>query len=176
MKVSKRKGKEMTTENTSTNTTSNVLPSLTPEQVAENFVKANTTTGIVDEFVRNWKEIEGLRKRVEAEASTADHYRQTLTRKLDIVEEFIKSHVGENDEASVDDLKELADSLDIELTKTIKVTFTAEVEVEMTVPLDFDTDDISESDFTVSAEFNGMTDVEVEDTNINIPDFEVEED
>lgn len=167
----------MTTENTSTDTTSTELPPLTPQQVAENLVKALTTAGIVEEFVTNWKEIEGLKKRVEAEAASADHYRQTLARKLDIVEEFIKSHVGENDEASVDELKELAESLDIELTKTITVTFTAEVEVQMTVPLDFDTDDITESDFEVSAEFQSrMDDVEVEDTNINVNDFEVEED
>jgi hypothetical protein len=73
-------------------------------------------------------------------------------------------------------MKEFAESLGIELTKQIKVKFTAEVEVEMTVPLDFDCDDIREHHFTVSAEFDGMTDVEVDDTDICINDFEVEED
>ncbi len=163
----------MTTENTTATTE---LPPLTPEQVAEDFVKENTTSVIVEEFVNNYKTIESLKTRVQAEAGTSDHWRQKFARLEDRVTEFLKSHISENDDASVDDMKEFAESLGIELTKQIKVKFTAEVEVEMTVPLDFDCDDIREHHFTVSAEFDGMTDVEVDDTDICVNDFEVEED
>ena len=165
----------MTTENTTTDTTSTELPPLTPEQVAEDFVKENTTSTIVDEFVNNYKTTESVKSRVQAEAGNTDHYRQKFNRLEERVAEFLKSHISENDDASVDDMKEFAESLGIELTKNIKVTFGVEVTVEMTVPLDFDIDDISEENFTVSAEFDGMTDVEVEDTEININDFDVEE-
>jgi hypothetical protein len=166
----------MTTENTTTDTTSTELPPLTPEQVAEDFVKENTTSTIVEEFVNNYKTIESLKARVATESGTSDHWRQKFARLENSIEEFLKSHIGDNEDASVDDMKEFAESLGIELTKTIKVKFTAEVEVDMTVPLDFDCDDIREHHFTVSAEFDGMTDVEVDDTDICINDFEVEED
>ena len=162
----------MTTENT---TVTPELPPLTPEQVAEEFVKENTTSTIIEEFVNNYKTIESLKSRVQAEAGTSDHWRQKFARLENSIEEFLKEHIGDNEDASVDDMKEFAESLGIELTKTIKVTFTAAVEVELTVPLDFDTDDINDHHFTVSAEFDGMNDVEVDDTDISIDDFEVEE-
>ena len=167
---------EMTTENTTTDTTSTELPPLTPEQVAEDFVKENTTSTIVEEFVNNYKTIESLKSRVQAEAGTSDHYRQKFARLEERVTEFLKSYIIDGNDASVDDMKEFAESLGIELTKTITVKFTAEVEVEITVPIDADVDDVDENDFTVSAEFDGKTDWEVEDTNINVNDFEVEED
>ena len=162
----------MTTENT---TVTPELPPLTPEQVAEDFVKENTTSVIIEEFVNNYKTIESLKSRVQAEAGTSDHWRQKFARLENSIEEFLKQYIGDNEDASVDDMKEFAESLGIELTKTIKVTFTAAVEVELTVPLDFDTDDINDHHFTVSAEFGGMNDVEVDDTDISIDDFEVEE-
>jgi hypothetical protein len=159
----------MTTENTTIDTE-------TPEQIAEQFVKNHNSMQIEEELVNHYKTIESLKSRVQAEAGTSDHYRQKFARLESRIEEFLKSHIGDNEDASVDDMKEFAESLGIELTKSITVKFTAEVEVEMTVPLDFDTDDIDDSHFTVSAEFDGMNDVTVEDTNINVDDFEVEED
>jgi hypothetical protein len=163
----------MTTENT---TVTPELPPLTPEQVAEDFVKENTTSVIVEELVNHYKTIESLKTRVQAESGTSDHWRQKFARLENSIEEFLKEHIKDNEDASVDDMKEFAESLGIELTKTIKVKFTAEVEVDMTVPLDFDCDDIREHHFTVSAEFDGMNDVEVDDTDICVNDFEVEED
>ena len=160
----------MTTENTA------VTETETPEQIAEQFVKNHNSMQIEEELVNHYKTIESLKSRVQAEAGNSDHFRQKFNRLEERVAEFLKSHIGDNEDASVDDMKEFAESLGIELTKSITVKFTAEVEVEMTVPLDFDTDDISEDSFTVSAEFDGMNDVTVEDTNINVDDFEVEED
>jgi hypothetical protein len=166
------KGKIMTTENTTVTTE---LPPLTPEQVAEDFVKENTTSVIIEEFVNNYKTIESLKTRVQAESGTSDHWRMKFARLESNIVEFLKSHISDNEDASVDDMKEFAESLGIELTKTITVKFTAEVEVEITVPLDADIDDVDENDFTVSAEFDGKNDWSVEDTNINVNDFEVEE-
>lgn len=159
----------MTTENTTIDTE-------TPEEIAEQFVKNHNSMQIEEELVNHYKTIESLKSRVQAEAGNSDHFRQKFNRLEERVAEFLKSHISDNEDASVDDMKEFAESLGIELTKEIKVTFGVEVTVEMTVPLDFDIDDISESNFTVSAEFDGMTDVEVEDTQIDINDFDVEED
>jgi len=160
----------MTTENTT------VTETETPEQIAEQFVKNHNSMQIEEELVNHYNTISALQNRVEAEAGNSDHFRQKFNRLEAQIEEFLKSHIGDNEDASVDDMKEFAETLGIELTKSITVKFTAEVEVEMTVPLDFDTDDIDDSHFTVSAEFDGMNDVTVEDTNINVDDFEVEED
>jgi hypothetical protein len=159
----------MTTENTTIDTE-------TPEQIAEQFVKHHNSMQIEEEFVNHYKTIESLKSRVQAEAGNADHYRQKFNRLESQIEEFLKDHIKDNEDASVDDMKEFAESLGIELTKSITVKFTASVEVEMTVPLDFDCDDITDSQFTVSAEFDGMTDVTVEDTDITVDDLEVEED
>lgn len=167
------KGKKMTTENTTPVT--DIAPP-TAEQIAEDFVKNNTTSVIIAELVKYTNSIESLKARVAAEAGTSDHWRQKFVRQQDKIEEWLKSYISENNDASVDDMKEFAETLGIELTKNIKVSFGVEVTVEMTVPLDFDMDSIDEGSFTVSAEFDGMTDVEVEDTEIVINEFEVEED
>jgi hypothetical protein len=164
------KGKIMTTENTTATEIE------TPEQIAEQFVKHHNSMQIEEEFVNHYNTIESLKARVKENAATADHFRQKFNRLEERVAEFLKSHISDNEDASVDDMKEFAESLGIELTKEIKVTFGVEVTVEMTVPIGFDIDDITESNFTVSAEFDGMTDVEVEDTQIDINEFDVEED
>jgi hypothetical protein len=165
------KGKIMTIENVPTELAPN-----TPEAVAEDFVKENSTASIIEELVANYKTIESLKLRVTAEANNADHYRQLFKRKLEIVEEFLKSHIGENDSASVDELKELAESLDIELTKEVEVTFTIEVTATLTVPLDFDVDDISEDDFDTRVAYEGShNDVDSDDVEWNISDFEADE-
>jgi hypothetical protein len=168
---------EMTTDNTTATTASTAAEeNMTPFEFADNFIKNHSTLEIAEQLVTYSEQVDRLQARVTAEAGSSDHWRQKFNRLEERVAEFLKSHISENDDASVDDMKEFAESLGIELTKNITVKFTAEVEVEMTVPLDFDCDDISEDSFTVSAEFDGMTDVEVEDTNINVNDFEVEED
>jgi hypothetical protein len=164
----------MTTENTTATTSAEA--EMTPFEFADNFIKNHSTLEIAEQLVTYSEQVDRLQVRVTAEAGNADHFRQKFNRLEAQIEEFLKSHIGDNEDASVDDMKEFAETLGIELTKSITVKFTAEVEVEMTVPLDFDTDDIDDSHFTVSAEFDGMNDVTVEDTNINVDDFEVEED
>ena len=163
------KGKIMTTENTTTEAP------LTPAQIAEEFVKENTTATIIEEFVNHYNAIESLKQQLEYQQQETRNQRSRWASMAQTIEEFLKEHISEGNDASVDDLKELAESLDIELTKTITIKFTAEVEVEVTVPIDADIDDVDENDFTVSAEFDGKTDWEVNDTNININDFDVEE-
>lgn len=162
------KGKIMTTENTTSEAP------LTPEQIAEEFVKENTTSTIVEEFVLHYNTIEGLKQRLEWAHNESNNQRSRWASMAQTIEEFLKEHITEG-RVDIDDLKQLADDLDIELTKTITVKFTAEVEVEITVPIDADVDDVDENDFTVSAEFDGKTDWEVNDTNINVNDFDVEE-
>jgi hypothetical protein len=164
----------MTTENTTATTAAE--DNMTPYEFADNFIKTHSVLEIAEQLVTYSEQVDRLQARVTAEAGTSDHYRQKFARLEERVAEFLKSHISENDDASVDDMKEFAESLGIELTKTITVKFTAEVEVEITVPIDADVDDVDENDFTVSAEFDGKTDWEVEDTNINVNDFEVEED
>lgn len=165
---------EMTTENTTATTSAEA--DMTPFEFADNFIKNHSTLEIAEQLVLYSEQVDRLQARVTAEASTSDHFRQKFARLENTIEEFLKSHIGDNEDASVDDMKELAESLGIELTKTITIKFTAEVEVEVTVPIDADLDDVDENDFTVSAEFDGKTDWEVQDTNINVNDFEVEED
>ena len=165
---------KMTTENTTATTSAEA--DMTPFEFADNFIKNHSTLEIAEQLVLYSEQVDRLQARVTAEASTSDHFRQKFARLENTIEEFLKSHIGDNEDASVDDMKELAESLGIELTKTITIKFTAEVEVEVTVPIDADLDDVDENDFTVSAEFDGKTDWEVQDTNINVNDFEVEED
>jgi len=165
---------KMTTENTTATTSAEA--GMTPFEFADDFIKNHSTLEIAEQLVTYSEQVDRLQARVTAEASTSDHFRQKFARLENTIEEFLKSHIADNEDASVDDMKELAESLGIELTKTITIKFTAEVEVEVTVPIDADLDDVDENDFTVSAEFDGKTDWEVQDTNINVNDFEVEED
>jgi len=165
---------EMTTENTTASTSAEA--DMTPFEFADNFIKNHSTLEIAEQLVTYSEQVDRLQVRVTAEAGNADHFRQKFNRLEAQIEEFLKSHIGDNEDASVDDMKEFAETLGIELTKTITIKFTAEVEVEVTVPIDADLDDVDENDFTVSAEFDGKTDWEVQDTNINVNDFEVEED
>jgi hypothetical protein len=167
------KGKIMTTENTTATTSAE--SNMTPYEFAEDFIKTHSVLEIAEQLVTYSESVDNLTTRVQAEAGNSKHYIERYNRLFERVEQFLKSHILEDDEASVDDMKEFAESIGIELTKTITVTFTAEVEVEITVPIDASIDDIDENDFTVSAEFDGKTDWEVEDTDITINDFNAEE-
>jgi len=157
----------MTTEITTTE--------VTPIEIATEFVKNSSSIQIAEKMAEDAQSLENMRKNVSHKQVEIDYLRRDKQAILNTVEKFLKEHISEGNDADLDELKELAEELDIELTKNIKVTFTASVEVEMTVPLDFDLEGIDESNFTVSAEFDGMTDVDVDDTDINVEDFEVEE-
>ena len=156
----------MTTETTTTEPT--------PQQVAEDFVKANTTSVIVEEFVNNYYAIERLKKQVEESRTTAQYRLQRLEQFIASTRDFIIT--GLSNEVDEDDLKRLADTLDIELTKEIEVTFRVDVTATVTVPIDFDEDDITDADFDVSVEYSGNhDDVECDSIDSEVNNFIAEE-
>jgi seryl-tRNA synthetase len=161
----------MTTENTVTDSAP-----LTPEAVAEEFVKENTTSVIVEEFVNNYNAIESLKRQLDASKSTAEYRRVRLEELIAKTRDFIMTHVADGEGANVDELKELAEELDIELTKEISVTFTVEVTATVTVPVDFDEDDITDADFDITVEYSGShNDAECDDIEYEVNNFVAEE-
>jgi RNA recognition motif-containing protein len=159
----------MTTENTVTDSAP-----LTPEAVAEEFVKENTTSVIVEEFVNNYNTIESLKRQLEASKSTAEFRRVRLEDFIAKTRDFIVT--GLSNEVGEDELKDLADKLDIELTKEIEVTFRVEVTATVTVPIDFDEDDITDADFDITVEYSGThDDVECDNIDHEVNNFVAEE-
>lgn len=156
----------MTTETTTTEPT--------PQQVAEDFVKENTTSVIVEEFVNNYYAIERLKKQVEESRTTAQYRLQRLEQFIASTRDFIIT--GLANEVDEDDLKRLAETLDIELTKEIEVTFRVDVTATVTVPIDFNEDDITDADFDVSVEYSGNhDDVECDSIDFEVNNFIAEE-
>ena len=158
----------MTTENTV-----HESAPLTPEAVAEEFVKENTTSVIIEEFVNNYNTIESLKRKLEYSEQEVRNQRSRWASMAETIEEFLKEHISEGNSASVTDLKGLAAELDIELTKEVEVTFTVEVTATVTVPLDFNAEDIEESDFDIRVNYEGShDDVECDDIEWNTNDFQ----
>jgi len=161
------KGKIMTTENT---TTESIVP--TPADIAEEFVKANTTSAIIEEFVNHHNTIESLKRKLEATEQEVRNQRSRWASMAETIEEFLKEHISEGNSASVTQLKELAAELDIELTKKVEVTFTVEVTATFTVPVDFEADNIDDSDFDIRIDYTGNNDdVEEESIDWDMNDF-----
>lgn len=168
--VRNMKGKIMTTENTVT------TEAPTPQQIAEDFVKEHSINDVVEHLLDDYNTIERLKQRLQAESNSNDILRANLRDKMDTIEEFLKSHIGENDSASVDELKELAEDLGVELTKEVEITFTIEVTATASVPLDFDPNKFDDSDFDVRVEYTGdFTDVDCEDIDWTINGVEADE-
>ena len=158
----------MTTENT---TTESIVP--TPADIAEEFVKANTTSAIIEEFVNHHNTIESLQRKLQNSEQEVRNQRSRWASMAETIEEFLKEHISEGNSASVTDLKELAAELDIELTKEVEVTFTVEVTATVTVPIDFNAEDIEESDFDIRVNYEGShNDVECDDIEWNTNDFQ----
>ena len=106
------------------------------------------------------------------EANTA------LRREKQAILETVKEFIADNIDGHVtsNDLKELAAELDIELTKSLTVTFTVSYQADIVVPIDFDEDDIDEGDFDVEISYNDhSSDVEFENDSTDINDFNVEQ-
>ena len=161
----------MTTENTI-----NELPPLTPEAVAEEFIKANTTSVIIEEFVNHYNTIESLQRKLTYAEQEARNQRSRWASMAQTIEDFLKEHISEGNSASVTDLKELAAELDIELTKEVEVTFSVEVTATLTVPLDFNAEDVEESDFDIRIDYEGShDDVECDDIEWNTNDFQADD-
>lgn len=148
---------------------------LTNQQIAENVVKDLPANEIVNEIKRLMDEVD-YRKR---EATLAkERATQGTSRYLNLfnaLEEFIKEHV-KDEQISIDDLKEFAEEVNIELTKSIRVTFNVKCEYEFNVPLDFDEEDITDGDFNIRISSN-IQDEDIEETSesFEVEDFEVED-
>jgi hypothetical protein len=141
----------------------------TPYDIAAEFVKNNAVSEITERIAKQTEEIKQLR--IERD--------ERLSKYLNLhnrISEFIIECV-KDDAVDIDDLKELADELNIELTKEIEVTFKVDVKFTATVPLDFDVDKIDDSDFDVSINYRGgEDDVDMEEEYSDIEDFEVSDD
>lgn len=90
---------------------------------------------------------------------------------ISTVKKFINEHIANDDSADIDELKELAEDLEIELTKKVKVTFHVDYEIEIECDTDYEVD---ESDFRVSLDYNGQGEEEI--TTEDMLDFKVEDD
>ncbi len=144
-------------------------------QIAEEFVKENNFRDVVDHIVDLQVKADVAIEANQRIINERDTYRRSHRQVIDTVEEFLKEHIKDQ-QVSVDDLKELAAELDIELTKEVEVTFKVDVKFVGTVPLDFDIDDISDGDFDVTVRYNGNdSDVEFDEEWVEVEDFEAEE-
>lgn len=99
--------------------------------------------------------------------------RNRLQQLVDTVTEFIKDNYESG--ASSGDLKDLAEELDIELTKTIKVEMKISYYADLIVPIDFDVESIDESDFEVEVTFNNTRDTEIDNDSTEVDSFDTRE-
>ena len=153
------KGKLMTNETT-------VIDEPTVEAVAAEFVKDHNSQEIVDELVKYSNSVDSLKSHL-----TYERQRNTdLAQKLDIVKQFIKEHVVQDESADVDDLKELAGKCNLILTKSVNVKFT--VEYNLTIECDID-EEVSQDDFRVDMDYNGVG--EITDQGEDWSDIEIED-
>jgi len=120
----------------------------TVEASAAEFVKDHNSQEVVDELVKYSNSVDSLKGQLEYERNRYSG----LANKLDMVKNFITEHVKDDDSASVDELKELADELGLTLTKRVTVEFT--VTYNLTVECDID-EEVTDDDFRVNIEYNG---------------------
>jgi hypothetical protein len=153
------KGKLMTNEAT-------VIDEPTVEAIAEEFVKDHNSAEIVQELVKWNHSVDSLKSHL-----TYERQRNTdLAQKLDIVKQFIKEHVVQDESADVEDLKELAGKCNLILTKSVNVKFT--VEYNLTIECDID-EEVSTDDFRVNMDYSGVG--EVTDEGEDWSDIEIED-
>jgi hypothetical protein len=107
----------MTTENTITESAP-----LTPEAVAEELVKTSSFTELVATLVQYHNNAESLRLKLESAEREARNQRSRWATLAQTIEEFLIEHI-KDEQVSVDDLKELAEELEIELTKEFTSKF-----------------------------------------------------
>ena len=152
-------------------------PVLTAMQRVEEFVKTSSFGDIVEHIVSKEENVEkldlicqDLRRQNSSLRSERDNWKNSIT-------DFIKERIKENS-VDLDDINTLAEELDIELTKTIRVTFTIEVEGDFTVPIDFDEDNCTSDDFfdiKIDANPANDSDIEVDSEQWNEDSFNVKE-
>lgn len=147
-------------------TITNETPIDNNKKRAMDFVHSHSLADVVDHLASLY---DAGDSRVEANRIT----RNRLQHLVDTVTEFIKDNLSEG--ADSDSLKELANELDIELTKNLRITFNVSYYADVTVPLDFDEQTIDDSDFDVSIRYRGSDDVDFADESTEVEDFEIEE-
>lgn len=141
----------------------------TPYEVAAEFVKNNAVSEITERIAQLTEQLKYARNDYDQARQALNNWRTKTT-------DFVVEHVKDN-EIDVDDLKEFADEMGIELTKEIEVTFKVDVKFTATVPLDFDVENIDESDFDIRINYNGNhEDVDMEEEYSDIEDFDVSDD
>ena len=143
-----------------------VIDEPTVEAIAEEFVKDHNSAEIVQELVKWNHSVDSLKSHL-----TYERQRNTdLAQKLDIVKQFIKEHVVQDESADVEDLKELAGKCNLILTKSVNVKFT--VEYNLTIECDID-EEVSTDDFRVNMDYSGVG--EVTDEGEDWSDIEIED-
>ena len=182
----------MTTENT-INEDANNNAVLTAEQVAiaqaEKMWDENTSNTLRAELARLYllvatnettknEEIRQIKADEKSRYDVANNRIRERDVRFQKVEDFIIEHIKNDDDASVDELKELANAVDIELTQNITVKFTVECEYQYIVPLDFNLEDIDRNDFDVTVQTNltNNDDFEEFSFDVEITDFNVDND
>lgn len=133
---------------------------------ATNFVSNNTTNEVTAHLAYQYELVQAAR---ESRITATNR----LNKLIEQVTEFIKDNIS--DGADSDALKELANELDIELTKDLRITFTVQYYADVTVPLDYDVESIDESDFDVRIQYTGSDDVDFSDDSTEVEDFDVQE-
>ena len=153
--------------NTETNDIINETPEDINKKKAMEFVHSNPLADVIDHLAFRYSEYENLKESNRV-------LRGRLQEMVDAVTDFAKCNM--KDGADSDDIAELCEKLDIELTKELTVSFTANVEVTLTVPIDFDEESIHDGMFNVSVESNYRNDkIEWDNDSIEIDDFDVSE-
>jgi organic radical activating enzyme len=156
-------------------TTNETTEKQTNQQIAESAVHDLSVNDLVKEVQRLLDEKDYLKEQVQRKLEWGNTQFNKYSVIHNTVTDFIKEHV-KDDEVDIYDLKELAEELNIELTKSIRVTFNVRAEYEFNVPLDWTDDDISDGDFNIRISHNGADD-EMEETSesYEVEDFEVED-
>ena len=156
-------------------TETNVIPVEPVNLTKAREIITSTTAYALEEIKRLLDELDHQTKVAATQKQLATNNTSRYLNLFNTVEEFLKEHI-KDEQVSIDNLKELAEELDIELTKSIKVTFNVKCEYEFDVPIDFKDEDIDDSDFNIRISSN-VSDEDVEETSesMEVEDFEVED-
>ena len=155
----------MTTETTATTATTETVDKA--KTAAVEYVGNHSMSDIIEHLANQYKYLQ-------ASKDANNEVRTRLQKLVDNVTEFIKDNL--EDGCGTQELKDLAEELDISLTKDMSISFTVKYYADITVPLDFDTDKIDESDFRISIEFQGNdNDIDWDNDSTEVEDFEIEE-
>ena len=133
------------------------------------FVNGNSMSDTIDELAEKYEQLASSTK-------ANNDVRARLQELVNTVEEFIKDNIKEG--ASPEEIKGLAEDCEISLEKEITVSFKVDYSVDVTVPMDFDIEQLTETSFDVSVNYIGSRNqgVEINNEDFTIEDFDVEED